>query len=626
MEIANCPSSLCNSHISILTFQLYSTAARSRLASSHATLTWMTTRDSLTRKNILIGSSILIGGLIVAAFFILRRPPRAAMERYIPANVLAFVEINSLADVVDGLTSTKSWRELAPVLGLSSQLRQVGLVTDLIGRTGLGPDEAVVAGRAQCAIAITGIESKVGETEEGAYIHLKPNFVLIVETHDKPETALRLVNERASLIAQKLYGESVVEKTDDYRGSTLLVFQGPEAARQLLVSTLGSVILVANQAEAMKACLDTISGRAPGLGEDATLKEMGAEVGREPSVFAYVTPSGIEKIVELSPVLIAGRDAEPESINQFVNLIEHLSKQAGAGLFYASKFEADGVTEKYFAVLRPQIAEALTQPLKSAAPNFASLAMIPRSIESLTLLNVERAGELPERLLKQLSPTIDLVAGVALREFVIGFRKQYGLDPSDSVGDAIGNEIAFVNFGSGQPRVMLLRVNDEARLAPVLNKYLTRKGSSVTAEQSEGTEVLVSSDDNRRAAAYVGDFLVLGTRDQIGMIVATYAKRDGIDGDLRLKQALSAAPVNTPIVSYRPRVEDAGKLLLAVSKLVRVTDGSQELLERDTARKALDRVPPSISFTEFRNSGVYTETHSAMGNFGSIASLIGTRD
>ena len=546
------------------------------------------------------------------------------MDRYIPANALAFVEINSLADVVDGITNTKAWRELAPVLGLSSQLRQVGLVTDLIGRTGLGPDEAVVAGRAQYAVAITGIESKAGETEEGAYIHLKPNFALIVETHAKPETASRLVSERASLIAQKLYGESVVEHTDDYRGSTLLVFQGPEAARQLLVSTHGSVILVANQADAMKSCLDTIAGRAAGLAEDPTLKQMGPEMGRDPSVFAYVTSGGIEKIVELSPVLIAGRDAEPESIGLFADLIEHLSKQAGAGLLYASKFEADGVTERYVTVLRPQIAEALTQPLKPAAADFASLGMIPRSVESLTVLSVERAGELPEHILKQLSPAIDLVAGVALREFVIGFRKQYGLEPSDSVGDSIGNEIAVVNFGSGQPRVMLIRVNDRARLTPLVNKYLTRKGASVTTEQNDGIEIFVASNDDRRAVAYAGDFLVLGTRDQISMIVTTYAKRDGIDGDQRLKQGLSSVTGTAPIISYRPRSEDAGKLLLAVSKLMRVTDGSQELLDRDAARKALDRLPPSITFTEFRSYGVYIETHSAVGNLGSIASLIGT--
>ncbi|MEK6407131.1 MAG: hypothetical protein AABN34_09230, partial [Acidobacteriota bacterium] len=408
----------------------------------------MKLRDALTRKKIIIASSVLVVGLVVAGFFALRRPPRVAMDRYVPKDVLAYVEINNLADLIDGLTSTKAWRELAPVLGLSSQLRQVGFAADLIGRSGLGPDEAVVAGRAQYAIAITGIESKAGETEEGAYLHLKPDFALIIETHSNPETASRLVGERASLIAQRIYGESVVELSDDYRGSRLLVFHGRDATRQLVVSSTGSVIIVANQANAMKLCLDAIAGRAAALAEDSTLKRMRPEVGRDPSVFTYITPSGIEKLVNLWPVLIAGRGPVPEGISLFADLIEHISKQAGAGVLYSSEFAEGGVTETYLTVLRPQIAEALSQPLKSASQaGFASLGMIPRTIESLVLLNVEGAGELPERVLKQLSPNIDVVAGVALREFVISFREPYGLAPSDSVGDALGSEIAVVSFG-----------------------------------------------------------------------------------------------------------------------------------------------------------------------------------
>src|SRR5512134_2064548 len=175
----------------------------------------MTLRGFMTRKNIIIGSSVLLAGLVVSAFFVLRRPARVAMERYVPADALAFVEIDSVADLVDGLTRTDAWRELAPVLGLSSQLQQVGLVTDLIGRSGLGPDEAVVAGRAQCALAITGIESDAGETEEGPYLHLKPAFALLIETHTTPETAARLVRERTAIIAQRIYGESVVEHAED---------------------------------------------------------------------------------------------------------------------------------------------------------------------------------------------------------------------------------------------------------------------------------------------------------------------------------------------------------------------------------------------------------------------------
>jgi hypothetical protein len=66
--------------------------------------------------------------------------------------------------------------------------------------------------------------------------------------------------------------------------------------------------------------------------------------------------------------------------------------------------------------------------------------------------------------------------------------------------------------------------------------------------------------------------------------------------------------------------------MLAISKLTRVTDGSRELLEQESVRAALDRVPPRVSFTEFRASGIYTETRSAVGNFGLVASLFGGED
>lgn len=580
--------------------------------------------DSFTRRNIAIVSSVLVIGLVVAGFFVFRRAPRVAMERYAPAAALAFIEVDSLADLVDGLTHTKAWRELAPVLGLSSQLGQIGFVADLIGRSGFGPDEAVVAGRAQYAIAITGIESNARDTGEAAYIHLKPHFALIIETHMKPDTAARLVRERAPNIAERIYGESVAKDTEVYYGTEVLIFRGPVSARPLFVSALGSVVLIANDSESMTACLDSIAGRATSLADDSTLKQMRPEVGSGNSVFGYVTASGIQKLVELWPLLALSRAADPDTASLVADLIEHLSKQSVSGLLYSLAFESDGVTEKYLTILHAETADALMEPLKPApAASFASPRLIPRAIESLTLLSAERAGELPERVLKRLSPTVDIVAGVALREFVINFRKQYGLEASDSIGAATGSEIAVVNFGDDQPRAILIQVSDKSKLETTVARYLTRKGGSVVREQSSGVEILVSSNDDRRAAAFVRDSLVFGTRAQIVKIVETEANHDGLDSDLRFKQILASRPADASIVSYRSRVDEAGKLFLAISKLTRATDGSPELLERDSAREALNRLPRSNSFTEFRGSGIYIETHSAVGNFSVLGSLFG---
>jgi hypothetical protein len=209
---------------------------------------------------------------------------------------------------------------------------------------------------------------------------------------------------------------------------------------------------------------------------------------------------------------------------------------------------------------------------------------------------------------------LDVVAGVALREFVISLRKQYGLDPMDSVGDAIGTEIAWVSFGGDQSRAMLIRVNDKSRLSPAVTRYLSRKGASIAREQYHGTEIQNSSSDDRRAAAFVGDFLALGTIDQIKSMVDTASGPDGINRDERLNQMLATRPANSSVISYRPQVGGAGKLLLAISQVARATDGSPELLDGDKARKALSRLPTATSATEFRDYGIYTETHSAVGN------------
>jgi hypothetical protein len=588
----------------------------------------MRLRELLTRRNVILASVILAVALAAFAYFALRRPQRVNMERYVPASALAFLEIDNLADLVDGLTGTKAWREIAPVLGLSSQLRQLGLTGDLIGRTGLGPDEAVVAARAQYAIALTGVDAETGETADGPYVNFKPRFALLVETHGQPDTAARLVRDRASIIAERIYGSSVARDSEDYQGSELLVFRGPQPGRQLVAASSGGVIVIGNDDAPVKSCLDAISGRAESLAQDETLIQMGAAVDRDAPVFAFVTEAGIGKLVELGPALVASRfPAEPETVGSIAGLFEHISKQASAGLLYSSGFASGGVIEKYLTALKPPVAEGLAEPLKPApGASFPSLQLIPREANDVTILNIERAGEFPERALKQLSPRLDVVAGLALREFIINFRKQYGLEPTDRIGDALGDEITLASFNDGKPLAMFVSVKDKARLTPIITRYLEREGATLATDSYNGTEVLISSNEDGRAAAFVGAYLILGTRDQITKAIDAQKNGTSMANDAGLKDAIANRPASASIISYRPETNDAGELLLAISKLTRVTDGSRDLLEQDSIRAALERVPPKVSFTEFRRSGIYTETRSAVGNFSLIASLFGGED
>lgn len=579
----------------------------------------------MTRRNLLLVAAFLVVGIAVSAYFALRRPPRVAMERYIPATALAFIEVENLPDVVDGLTDTRAWRELAPALGVSSQLRHLGTASDLVARTGLGPDEAVVAGRAQYALALTAFEAEAGNAPEGPFLHLKPRVVLIIETHANPEVADRIVRERAAMFAQRIYSEAAAQSEEDYLGTRLLIFQGPQPDRQFVAAASGSCILLANHASAIKPCLDTINNRAESLATDSTLNQLRPAVDKGGAVFAFVTRNGIEKLAEFGPAIVASRmTTDPDKLGTIAGLFGHLSKQTTTGLLYGSEFSSDGVTERYLTVLRERVAQALAEPMKPAASQgFKSLELIPRMIEDFTIFNVEDAGELPERLLKQLTPNVDLVAGMAFREFVINFNRQLGLEPGDAAAKAVGNEVALLKFSGEEPTAMLIAVKDRAALAAVVQRYLSEEAATTSSEHYGGAEISVSSNPDGRASAFVGPFLVLGTRDQISKIVDAQSSGDTIARDKTLAEALRPGEARASIISYEPDSTEAGEMMLSVSKMTRTTDGSPDLLERAEVREAMDRLPPSISFTSFQGAGVYTEVRSAVGSFGLLGRTLG---
>ena len=582
----------------------------------------MNLRELFSLRRVVILTVILSTGVIVL-FVALRKPPRTPMDRYVPASALAFLEIDSLPGVLDGLTDTKAWRELAPALGLSSQLRQIGFAADLVGRTGIGPEQAVVASRAQLALVVTDIEAETGG--EDASTNIRPHVALLIETHAAPDTTSRLLGDLASVLAKRIYGESVSQQTEDYLGTNLLIFQGPRRERQLVAASAGSVALVANNRSAAKSCLDAIAGRSPRISDEATLKQMRSTVDHNTSVFAYVTELGIAKLVTFGSALVSTRfTSDADRIDSIASLFGHMSKQTAAGLFYGAEFESEGVTERYLTALRPQVAERLAQALKPAPlADPEALRFIPHSAEDFSSISVEAAGELPERVLKELSPQLDIVAGLALREFVLSFRKQLGLQAGDSLGDSLGSDIVFVRFSESEPTALLLRVKNRAMVSPVVDRYLTVDHSKVSLTEYKGEQVAVGSTrPDGRSAAFVKEFLLLGTRDQIARMIDAESSGESMMSDNGIKQVIGLRPASASIISYRPEAREAGEMILAISRLTRVTDGSSELLEQEPVKQAMGRLQPSVSFTEFRANGIYVETKSAVGNFGLISSLV----
>ena len=592
------------------------------------------------RKTLLVLGAVVVPALGLGAYFAFKRPPRVAMTRYAPASSLAFAEVYSLGDVVDGLTSTKTWRELAPVLGLSSQLREIGPLVNIFGRTGLGPDEAVIAGRAQFGLAVTGLEAETGSTDEGPYVHFKPHFALIVETHSSPAVAERLVRDKVGILARRIFGDAADDETGNYQGVEFHVFHGADSSRQLLTAATSSLILIGNDQSALKSCLDCVAGRAPNLADDPVLARFRPVVDRDALIFGYMTSAGIGKLSAIGPAIISSRfTTDPDRMNAIGSLFQHISDQALTGLLYGAQFTAEGVTDRYLTVTSPYIASAMTEAFKpSGGVDRDCLKLVPRTAEDFTVVNVEELGGLPERALKRISPGLDVVGGLALREFVLGFFGQLGDSSRELIKKGLGDQMVLVKFNRSEIAT-IAEVRDRPSLAAYIQGYLGFRGAPISTENYKGVEISMSAGEDGRAAAFKGRYILMGTRARICQMVdagngdmpydqghprtetGCYGSVSSVGDDTRILQALNMGSPRAPVISCGPCPEEAGSLMLMLSKLTRTTDGSPEILERDDARRALDRLPPSVSFTEFREIGVYTETRSAVGNLSLIASL-----
>ena len=161
-------------------------------------------RFRFSRKRLVLALLILLP-LAIGGWIYVSRPKPVALAYYAPETALAYLEINNWPQLIDNLTSTEAWRELAPVYGVPVELDYLGKIGlwpfgDWIARlTGRG--EAAMLARSQFALVITGLEVR-GE-------QVKPRIALIAETHSDADYLREVAGKRLPQFAERAFGRFV---------------------------------------------------------------------------------------------------------------------------------------------------------------------------------------------------------------------------------------------------------------------------------------------------------------------------------------------------------------------------------------------------------------------------------
>ena len=548
--------------------------------------------------------------LAVGGWLYSRRVPHVALETYVPESALGYLEVNNLPRLLDSLTATTAWQQLAPAYGLSDKLRYLGKVGTLARVTGIGNQEALLLARAQFAVVITGIEVRGEE--------VKPRLAVIAETHSSADKLRAVIESRLPQLAERVYGRPIKEATE-YAGVPVTIYKAASGERRLLSAQLGGEWIIANHPDPLRACLDTRQGRTPSMANNFYLRNARPAVDHDSEMFAFVSGMGVVRFLQFGAHLVSGGviSSTPYA-SALQDLLAEISSRASDGLAYGASFESGEVADRYALLFKPEIMDRLRATVTVNQGELRALNLVPPSVKEVTLINIKDPSRALDGVEAAISSQMQTGQSFLLHRFILGAREAFfGLKAGESAAPAIGSEIASLGFTEEvTDRILLVAVRDRTLLTRLTERFLSQRGASLKRETYSGVEITSSSDARRGAAAFVGDFLALGARAQILRLIDARQRGEALANTPQFAAAVKPSQP-AAILSFSSVKDETGAML---ASLARWLQGSRVPA---SSALALDQLPLAASAMSLSEGGIYIESHAPFGNFPFFVSLAG---
>ena len=571
----------------------------------------------------LILAALIILPLAVGGWIYARRSKPVVLASYAPETALGYLEINNWPQLIDNLTSTKAWRELAPAYGVPEKLDYVGKIGSLsagaFGPLGdwiawmTGGEEAAILARSQFALVITGLEVR-GE-------QVKPRIALIAETRSDPDWLREVADKRLPQFAERAFGRYVKE-SGEYAGVPFQIWSADDSERKLLAAQIEGELILANDPEPLRECIDARLGRAPSMVNNFHLRNSRPLVepaGGESAIFGFVTGEGVTRLLRFWAFLVSGDMLSKAAVaGAMGEVFTDFSSRATDGIAYGVSFENGAVVDRYTLLFKPDLADALKAAVKPAgtrSPNSSApsvLDIIPAEARDVTLIGVENPIKALDGVEAAISARVGAAQSFLLRQFIIGALDFFlGIKENEKADGLIGDEIAnFNTTGDAKDRVWLISQRDENFVKTLIARVFTARNAKLLREQYKGREIFSSSDARHGAAAIIGDFLALGERERLIQLIDAHQSGRNFAASPELAADKTRGPA--PLKSFTSVKEETGEMLSAVARW----------LGRAPSRPpALDRLSLATSAATINERGVYVESHSPFGNFPFFVSL-----
>jgi hypothetical protein len=567
--------------------------------------------------------AVVLSALGILAWLWLTRPARVDMAAYVPADSIVYIEADNMPEIFNAVTSTDAWRELATTSGVETKQGWGGdWLPRLVSFTGIGPGDAVVLSRAQVAVAVLGFQA----TEESdTTLKFSPRAALVAETHTSEWRVKAALEKLVGDFARRSFGAPAVERKE-VDGVPFLIWAEPTGARRKVVAAVyGSVAVVGNDEASVQACLDVRRGARPSLAGDEQLKEMRVRLGAEGALsFGYAPRGSAAKAVEVfAPAFVGGMSQESHVQSVLATVLPQLINQTLGSAGWSARVEQGVVEDRYFLSLPGEMSQRLQTPLAPADAGEAATAaaVLPQDTYQVTLYDFRSPEAAWRGFGAVLSSQVDVSRATIITLALEALLKPYGIEKPREFLRACGNEIATAKLDpSSEDKVLVASVLDRAALREQVLAYL---GRGARTERAGDAEILVSTDAERGAACFAGDYLLMGSEDDVRRCVAARLE----NRTLQNVAALKAVPRNFfdgPAFALT-LTDDREAARSVLSYFARRGESKAAAAGTGALEETLARRGYTLSETRLADGGFEKKTRSAFGLFGEIITRFAPR-
>ncbi|HKG12539.1 MAG TPA: hypothetical protein VKB12_04350 [Pyrinomonadaceae bacterium] len=552
--------------------------------------------------------------LLAAAAFVwlwLTRPEKVDMAAYVPADSIVYLEADSLPEIFDGVTSTDAWRELSGAAGVEVGRRQGGWLTDLVSFTGVGPSDAVVLSRAQVGVAVLGFEAA---EESDTTLRFSPRAALVVETHTGEWRVRSAVEKLAGDFARRSFGAASVERKEVDGVQFVTWVSQSDARRKVVTAVNESEAVMGNDEAAVRACLDVRRGTRPSLAANEQLKEMRARLGGEGVLaFGFAPQGSAAKVVEIfAPAFVGGVSSESKLQSLLATVLPQLTSQTLGSVGWSARAAGGGVEDRYFLALPGDMARRLQAPLAPAAPRNTDIAaLLPSETYQLTRYDLRSPEEAWRGLGAALSSQVDVSRATFITLALEALVKPYGVEHPREFLRACGTEVATAKLeAEGGRKLLIASVRDREVLA---GEVRAKVGRGARTERVGDAELLISTDPDEGAAAFVGEYLLMGSEADVRRCLDARQRGRTLRDAAALKAAAQNFSDEQPFARTLTDEREATKTVLDYlgRRGVRRDAPKQGALEEALALRGY-----SASETRLADGGFEKRTRSAFGLLG----------